>query len=110
MTYVRTERDEFLRRMTGVIAQAKNDHTSAADASRSESPPSDYARNLERMKDLTMERLESGTDPAVVLGGITANLMHPYKGVTEKRIADFKAAGATDRECIDALLEAYQKA
>ena len=108
MTYVKSERAVFVQRMRGIIGQAKDDHTPAKDYSRQGDPDSTYAQNLERLKELTEERLRSGEDPKVVLGRITANLEPPYKGATENRLADFQAAGASAKDCIDALLEAYK--
>ncbi|MBI2147994.1 hypothetical protein HYU19_06025 [Candidatus Woesearchaeota archaeon] len=110
MTYIRSERDEFVRRMKGIIVQARADDTPAQDFSRPGNPSSTYSQNLARLKDLTEERLALGEEPTVVLGKIVTNLESPYRAATENRLADFKAAGASDKDCIDALLEAYKDA
>lgn len=107
--YIQSEKKEFVRRMNGIIEQAKHDETPEQDWSRGmNAPQSTYAQNLERLHELTQRRLASGEDPQLVLNQITGNLRPPYQDATKARIEDFMKAGATPKNVIDALLEAYK--
>jgi len=111
MTYIRLERVEFMRRMSGINEQAKQDHTAERDWSRGENAPeSNYTQNLARLHELTQQRLARGEDPELVLKQITGNLRPPYQAATQARIDDFTKAGATPKDVIDALLEVYRPA
>jgi hypothetical protein len=109
MTYIKSEKEEFERRMGGIVRQAKRDETAAADASLTHRPMSTYSRNLDRLYTLVQEDIREGKDPENILNGrVLCNLKPPYAAATKRLVKEFKDAGATDREALETLIDVYR--
>ncbi len=110
MAYIRSEKEEFVRRMRGAIKQGKQDETSELDHSfPTNPPPSTYSLNLEKLYQLTKQRMQAGEDSDSVLVRAVENLRPPYKEFTREKVQEFKSAGATSQDVLEALIEAYEQ-
>ena len=110
MVYLRHVKDEFLKTMERTIAEGLRDTTPATDFSRDGNPQSTYGANLRRLHELVEEDRRKGESEQQILSRITGNLEAPYQNYVKAKVDEFKTAGATPKDVIDALLEAYNRA
>ncbi len=110
MAYIQSEKEEFVRRMMGAIKQGKQDETPELDHSfPTNPPPSTYSRNLEKLYRQTKKRMQAGEDLDSVLTGAVENLRPPYREFTREIVQEFKSAGATSKDVLEALIGVYEQ-